>query len=72
MTPRVPAKANIKQWNEGQQPRESTRVTLQCELALFPLLSRPPPTFFPSGESKTAPAPCCSPRPTAGPVAGVN
>lgn len=49
-----------------------TRVTLQCELSLFPLLSLLPPTFFPCDESKKAPTPRRSLRSIAGPAAGVN
>lgn len=56
MTPRVPAKANIKQWNEEQWPGRSrqSRVTTRT-FSLFPFLSVLPPSFFPSDESRTTP-----------------
>lgn len=65
MTPRVPAKENIKQWHEGQQPKESRYI--------MNTLSFPSNFFFSYPiKSKTVPTPCCSLRPAAGPVAGVN
>lgn len=57
MTPRVPAKANIKQWNGEQWPGRShqSRVTTRTLSLSFPSLSVLRPSFFPSDESRTAP-----------------
>lgn len=65
MTPHVPAKANIKQWNENWQPRRSHQSHVTTWSRSLSSCIPPPSNFFPCNESKTAPKQCCSLRPTA-------
>lgn len=69
ITPHVPAKASIKQWNEEQQPMASCyNVNSFASLAFLPLLFN----LFPSHEFNTAPSQCCSLKAYSRSCTGVN